>query len=578
MIKPRLSVREMSGYYPPKEGRRGKLRLDFNENTIGCSPKVIETIKKLEPEDFAVYPEYFEMTKRLARYAGVKDSEIMPVNATDEAIMCVMNTYVDKGEEVLMPVPTFAMFKFYASIAGANVREILYNRDLSFPTARFTKAINKKTKVVVLANPNNPTGSAISEKGILEIVKKAKEFGSLVLIDEAYYEFYGKSSKGLIKKYDNVIVTRTFSKAFGLAGIRLGYIVSNEENIRNLLKANSPYSISTLAVKSIFAALEDRDFVKGYVREVKKAKKIMFKRLKELGVKTYPTSANFLIAKFGDNAPEIYRKLKERGILLRDRTRYPLLKGCLRIGIGTVKQTGIFLKELEDVLEELEDKAVILDIDGVLVDVSRSYREAIKKTSEYFLGEEVSLEEIHDVKNEGGYNNDWDCTEEIIRRRGKRVEKGKIIEKFQELYLGINFNGLIRNEKWLMKRGILEKLSKTYKLGIFTGRPREEALYVLKMAEVEKFFSAILSMEDIPKGMGKPNPYGLNEAMKILGVKKAWYFGDMVDDMRASVKAGVKGIGVLPPQDKSRKMKFLLAENGAEKVIDDVNQLTEVLE
>ncbi|UCC91702.1 MAG: aminotransferase class I/II-fold pyridoxal phosphate-dependent enzyme, partial [Candidatus Aenigmatarchaeota archaeon] len=452
-----------------------------------------------------------------------------------------------------------------------------YNRDLSFPTARFTKAINKKTKVVVLANPNNPTGSAISEKGILEIVKKAKEFKALVFIDEAYYEFYGKSSKSLIKKYDNVIVTRTFSKAFGLAGIRLGYVISNEENIRNLLKANSPYSISSIAVKSIFAALKDRDFVKGYVREVKKAKKIMFKRLKELGVKTYPTSANFLIAKFGDKAPEIYRKLKERGILVRDRTKYPLLKGCLRIGIGTVKQTEIFLKGLEDVLKELEDKAIILDIDGVLVDVSRSYREAIRQTAEYFLEEEVSLKQIQDVKNDGGYKNDWDCTEEIIRRRGKRVEKGKIIKKFQELYLGRNFDGLIRNEKWLMKRGIHEKLSKKYRLGIFTGRPRKEALYVLKMAGVEKFFKVVISMEDIPKGRGKPDPYGLNKAMKILGVKKAWYFGDMVDDMGASVKAGIKGIGVLPPQDKSGEMKLLLAKNGAEKVIYDINQLTEVL-
>ncbi|MEE9323045.1 MAG: histidinol-phosphate transaminase [Candidatus Aenigmarchaeota archaeon] len=577
MIKPRLSVREMINYDPPKEGRKGKLRLDFNENTIGCSPEVIKAISKLKPEDFAVYPEYFEMTKRLARYAGVKDSEIMPVNATDEAIMCVMNTYVEKGEEVLIPIPTFAMFKFYASIAGANVKEILHNKDLSFPTARFIKAMNKNTKVVVLANPNNPTGSSISEKDILKIVKKAKEFKALVFIDEAYYEFYGKSSKGLIKKYDNVIVTRTFSKAFGLAGIRLGYILSNEENIRNLLKANSPYSISSLAVKSIFAALEDKDFVKGYVRETKKAKKIMFKRLKEFGIKTYPTSANFLIVKFGDNALEIYRKLKEKGILVRDRTKYPLLKGCLRIGIGTVEQTEIFLRELEDVLGRMKD-AVILDIDGVLVDVSKSYRFAIKKTAEYFFGEEVSLKEIQDLKNEGGYNNDWDCTKEIIKRRGKSVERGKIVEKFQELYLGRNFDGLIRNEKWLMKRGILEKLSKKYKLGIFTGRPREEALYVLKLAGVEKFFSVVLSMEDIPKGRGKPDPYGLNKAMKLLGVKRAWYYGDMVDDMKAAVRAGIKGIGVLPPHDKSGKMKELLSKNGAETVIDNINQLTEVLE
>jgi HAD superfamily phosphatase len=266
--------------------------------------------------------------------------------------------------------------------------------------------------------------------------------------------------------------------------------------------------------------------------------------------------------------------LRERGILVRDRTNYPLLKGCLRIGIGTPEQTKRFLRELEFVMKE---KAVIFDMDGVLVDVSRSYRQAIKKTAEYFLGENISLKEIQDIKNEGGYNNDWDCTKAIISRRGKTIERNKIIEKFQELYLGRNFDGLIRNEKWLLKKRILEEISKKYRLGIVTGRPREEALYALKKARVERFFEVIIGMEDIPKKKRKPDPFAILKTMKTLEVNEAFYVGDSVDDMKACKNAKIIGIGVLPPQDKSLRTKDLLLTNGATKVISNVNEITGVL-
>jgi len=168
-------------------------------------------------------------------------------------------------------------------------------------------------------------------------------------LDEAYYQYSEVECLDLINQYDNLIIIRTFSKAYGLGGLRLGYMVSNEEIIKNLLKTGSPYSVNTVAMVAASVAIEDTDYVKWYVNEVKKAKKIIYEELKKLKIKTYPTAANFLIAKFPKGADEIEKELRERGILVRNRSDYPLLKDCLRIGIGTVKQTRQLINALKEI-------------------------------------------------------------------------------------------------------------------------------------------------------------------------------------------------------------------------------------
>ena len=214
---------------------------------------------------------------------------------------------------------------------------------------------------------------------------------------------------------------------------------------------------------------------------------------------------------------------------------------------------------------------LILDIDGVLVDVSGSYRQAIKQTAEFFTKKEVTLQEIQENKNKGGSNNDWDLTEAIIRERGFNASREKIIEKFQELYLG----KLMKNEKWLLNKKILRELPKNYDLAILTGRPREEAIYVLKNNDVINYFSEIIAMEDVKKQ--KPNPEGLLKILKKFNANNAFYFGDTIEDMKAAVNADIIAVGVLPPSDKSEKLKNLLLENGAQSVIDNINRIGDVL-
>jgi len=220
-------------------------------------------------------------------------------------------------------------------------------------------------------------------------------------------------------------------------------------------------------------------------------------------------------------------------------------------------------------------KALIFDMDGVLVDVSNSYRLAIKETAKFFTKKDVTDEEIQEIKNLGGYNNDWDATEAIIEKRNEKVNMAKIIDKFQEYYKGKNFDGFIMNETWMLKREILEELKKEFRLGIVTGRPREEAEFALKFNKMEEFFDVMIAMEDMEEE--KPNPILLTIAMEQLGCKEGYYVGDVVDDMIMAQNASVTGIGVIPPGVNPENAN-LLKENGAKDVLLDINKIKEVLE
>ncbi len=566
-VSPRQGILGISEYSPPLGGRKGKLRLDFNENTAGCSPKVLEAFRKIGIDDISSYPEYESFTSELAAYLKVGKNELLPTNGSDEAIKLVMDVFVEAGDEVVIPEPTFKLFGVYAQMAGAKISKVLYNEDLSFPTENIIQAMDSRPKLLVLVSPNSPTGTAISEADLERILGRAKN--STVLLDEAYWQYCGKSAKEKIWKFPNLIIMQTFSKAFGLAGLRLGYLVANPGTIRFIKKGASPYSVNTIAMKAGQAAMQDADFVENYVAEVRKNREYVSAELEALGIKTYPSEANFIVARFGENAATICRKLSENGVLVRDVGQYPLLGGCLRITIGTSGQCEILLNRVKSALRP---QALIFDMDGVLVDVSGSYRLAIKKTAEYFTWAEVGMQEIQEFKERGDCNNDWDLTEAIILKRGKKVEKEKIVEKFQEIFEGEN---LAQNEKLLLKIAALPKLRNSFRLGIVTGRPRKEALATLKKFGIEGFFDAVVTGDDIPKAMGKPNPCGIETAIGILGAQSACYFGDAVDDMEAAVRAKITAIGVLPPLVKSTKLAKLLAEKGAVKVVKNVDEALE---
>lgn len=222
-------------------------------------------------------------------------------------------------------------------------------------------------------------------------------------------------------------------------------------------------------------------------------------------------------------------------------------------------------------------KGVLFDMDGVLVDVSRSYRLAIKKTVEFFLGEEILLSEIQEYKNRGGYNNDWDLTEKILDDKEMKVQKTMIINIFQRLYLGENHDGLIQNEEWLLDRNVLEQIQKRFKLGIVTGRPYKEACYALERFNMKICFPVLITMKDVPVHRSKPDPLGILMALNKLQVHEAYYIGDTVDDMEAACRADTTPIGVIHNSHDSKEQKKLLIKHGARIILKHINEVGEVL-
>jgi histidinol-phosphate aminotransferase len=346
-LRPRDAVLKMAPYSPPTGGRADKLRLDFNENTVGCSPRVLAALRDcLTPGSLTIYPEYTDAKKEVAAFFGVAPEALLFTNGTDEAIQVLVNTYVDDGDDVLLMRPSYAMYRFYAEVAGGAIRELEYCAgDLAFPLEAFLSAIRPGTRAVIIANPNNPTGSAIDLHAIESILRAAP--GAAVLIDEAYFEFYGVTALPLIERYPNLFVSRTFSKVYGMAAMRMGCLFSRPVNIAYLHKAQSPYSVNALAVMAAREAIRDSGYIENYVAEVHAARGLLRAGLDELNIPYFPSQANFILMRIGPRAIEVRDRLREKGVLVRDRSYE--IEGCVRVTVGTREQVRRFLRELKEI-------------------------------------------------------------------------------------------------------------------------------------------------------------------------------------------------------------------------------------
>jgi histidinol-phosphate aminotransferase len=345
--RPRQAVLDMAPYSPPTGNRAGKLRLDFNENTVGCSPRIIEFLKaQLSEERLSIYPDYADVRPALAEFFHVPPAQLLLTNGTDEAIQVLINTYIDDGGEVLLLHPSYAMYRFYAEVAGASICEIDYRPNgLEFPLEELLAAISPSTRAVLIANPNNPTGTAVPLSGVEKILKRARK--AAVLIDEAYYEFCGITALGLIGVYPNLFVSRTFSKIYGMAAMRLGCLFSQEGNINFLHKAQSPYSVNALAALAAQEAVRDTAYVERYVTEALAARELLCVGLEKVGIPYVPSQANFVLMRIGKRAIEIRDRLREKQVLVRDRSYE--IAGCVRVTVGTREQARRFLAALEEV-------------------------------------------------------------------------------------------------------------------------------------------------------------------------------------------------------------------------------------
>ena len=347
---PRARVQAMKEYHPPL-GNRDAMRLDFNENTVACSPRVHEVLGRISAGDLTRYPERAPVERIVADHLGVAAEQVVLTNGVDEAIHVLFETFLEAGDELLLPVPTYTMYEVYASATDARVKTVQAADDLQFPFQGLLRAITPRTKIIAIANPNSPSGSIATREQIIEIARRAPQ--AVVLVDEAYFHFYGETVLDLLATESNVVVARTFSKAYGLAGLRLGVLVGRVELMQWIRRVLSPYSVNSLALACLPPALEDADYLKWYVGEVNAARAEFAAALDAADVRRWPSVANFILVEIGARHAEFVRLMSAGGVLVRDRSNDPGCDGCVRITIGTRAQMREAVGVLNRTLETL---------------------------------------------------------------------------------------------------------------------------------------------------------------------------------------------------------------------------------
>jgi histidinol-phosphate aminotransferase len=331
---------------------RGALRLHLNENTAGCSPKVLEAIRSLDAEQMAVYPDYGDATADCARLLGVDASWLALTNGLDEGIWAAAAASVRGGADAgsaIVPEPAFDMYAACVSAAGGVVTTVAPGPNLAFPLDAVVGAVRQDTRLVFLCSPNNPSGAALPPSAVSRVAS-AVPGGALVFLDEAYADFASGTFLPFLSDHTNVIVGRTFAKAYGLAALRIGCIVARPETLARLQRVIPPYNLNVCAVEGLRAAIRDQEYTRWYCGQVAESRERVYEACRRLGFRYWPSEANFVLVRVGDRCGDIVAAMAARGVLVRDRSGEPGCGGCLRITTGVVEHTARCLAVLEEVL------------------------------------------------------------------------------------------------------------------------------------------------------------------------------------------------------------------------------------
>jgi histidinol-phosphate aminotransferase len=337
----------IQGYPDPGAG----LRLHLNENTGGCSPRVLEAIRRVQPADVSTYPSYPAAVRATARHFGVDPDWVLLTNGLDEGILMMAVGHIARARlrdaETIIPLPAFDPYPNSTAAVGATAVRVEPGPDFAFPTQAVIDAITPRTKIIFLNTPNNPTGQLIPLADLARISEAAQD--AIVLIDEAYIEFGGTSFLPQLPRYPNVLVGRTFSKAYGLAGLRVGVVIGRPDALDPVRAVTLPFNINGVALAAIDAALADTTFLPRYAAQVEVSRQKLYEACRRLGLPFWESAANYVLVKVGDTKPFV-DALAARKIHVRDRSKDPVTAGCIRITTGIVEHTDAAVEALDEVM------------------------------------------------------------------------------------------------------------------------------------------------------------------------------------------------------------------------------------
>lgn len=349
MILARPNVESLERYVAPLEGRRGALRLDFNENTLGPSPKVVAAIRALPPEAYATYPEYEGLVQQFASHVHLPASSVAVFNGADAAIRAVFDAFGEPGTTFLTTRPTFGYYRPCAQMAGMSIESVPYEADLSFPWRVFEAKLGAQPRISVICNPNNPTSTLVEPARILALAARHPQ--TLFVVDEIYESFTGLSVLPDAAKLPNLLGLRSLSKSHGIAALRLGFACGSPALVERVFRVTGPYDINALAVVAGKAALADPEYTSAYVAEVAAAKSWTLAQLTRLGLRYFSQGGNYLLVWPGRDVGRVEAALREHGILVRSMAGKPLIDGSFRLSVGTRAQMQQFFTAFESVLD-----------------------------------------------------------------------------------------------------------------------------------------------------------------------------------------------------------------------------------
>lgn len=552
-------MRDLDAYRPPSF--RAPIDLDLSKNEGQPPTQIHSILQTIDVSSVSRYPDTGSLQTAIAERVGVPTDFIRVTAGGDDALARCFQA--NAGRRFVCTKPTFEMIRRYASQTGSELTEIPWWSG-AFPLDDFTcEAVEADVAVVV--SPNNPTGSVATPDDLRAV---AAAF-PLVILDAAYTEFANEDLTETALTLENVVTIRTLSKALGMAGLRVGYLVGRPSLLRPLSAFGSPYAVSGVSAQIATAALEavaDSDTARG-VLERRRAD--LYEVMDGLGLAPLPSEANFVLARHGSQW--LVDSTAAMGIAVRSFPDSHEMDGAVRV---TVPGSDSDMSRLVSVLQTATDpEAIIFDLDGVVADVSKSYRQAIIETGESF-GITITPEMITRSKAGGNANDDWELTWRLITGQGVEADLGEVTSRFEEIYQGNDTRpGLRENERCLVEHSFLEELAIDFRLAIVTGRPRRDAVQFLDGEGLLDLFDAVITRDDAPS---KPDPKPVSLAMGQLGVTRGWMLGDTVDDLVAARAAGVLPIGVIAPGDDPALARDTLSPAAA--VLETATQLKGLLD
>lgn len=335
-------------------GLKDVIKLASNENSLGPSPKALKAIKE-NLQNINRYPDSasFYLKKKIAESLGLAEDMVLVGNGSDEVITLAMKAFVGEGEEVVIARPTFLIYEIASQIQGARIKFIPLTKDFRYDLKEMRKAVSDDTKMVFIANPDNPTGTYVTKDDLDDFLRGFSE-NTIVFLDEAYFEFARYSFEDYPNGLDyikrpNMIVSRSFSKAYGLAGIRVGYGIANPEVINYMERVREPFNVNLLAQAAAEAALDDRSFLNKTLKIIEREKGFLYKGLDKLGLKFVRSATNFILIDVRKDCKDVFEKLLEKGVIVRDMKAWGL-DSYIRVTVGTRKENRKFIEALREII------------------------------------------------------------------------------------------------------------------------------------------------------------------------------------------------------------------------------------